>query len=164
VSRRIKQFKKLSIHDAKIITTKTGYTVNTFVVLDSRNKPLRERFYTKEISQALVDRLDQSNVCLLPEPKVSRRIKQFKVPPRVNFIKIHAKNRTMIEIIALDRPGLLSNISQIFQEELLSIHSAKITTFGEKADDVFTISTQENNALSTEEKNALATRLTEEID
>jgi [protein-PII] uridylyltransferase len=156
--------KKLSIHDAKIITTKTGYTVNTFVVLDSRNKPLRERFYTKEISQALVDRLDQNNVCLLPEPKVSRRIKQFKVPPRVNFIKIHAKNRTMIEIIALDRPGLLSNISQIFQEELLSIHSAKITTFGEKADDVFTISTQENNALTTEEKNALADRLTQEID
>lgn len=156
--------KKLSIHDAKIITTKTGYTVNTFVVLDSRNKPLRERFYTKEISQALVDKLGQEGVCYLPEPKLPRQIKQFKVPLRVNFIKIHAKNRTMIEIIALDRPGLLSNIGQVFQQEQINIHSAKITTFGEKADDVFTISTLENNALTSQEQEDLAIRLTQEID
>ena len=156
--------KKLSIHDAKIITTKTGFTVNTFVVLDSRNKPLRERFYTKEISQALVDKLGQDSVCDLPEPKLARHMKKFKVPLRVNFIKIHAKNRTMIEIIALDRPGLLSNIAQVFQEEQINIHSAKITTFGEKADDVFTISTVENNELTMQEKEALALRLTADID
>ncbi|MCJ8294066.1 MAG: [protein-PII] uridylyltransferase [Colwellia sp.] len=156
--------KKLSIHDAKIITTKTGYTVNTFVVLDSRNKPLRERFYTKEISQALVDKLNQEGVCDLPEPKLTRHIKQFKVPLRVNFIKIHVKNRTMIEIIALDRPGLLSNIGQVFQKEQINIHSAKITTFGEKADDVFTISTKENDALTPDQQEDLAIRLTQEIN
>ncbi len=156
--------KKLSIHDAKIITTKTGFTVNTFVVLDSRNKPLRERFYTKEISQSLVDRLDQDTVCELPEPKLARHMKKFKVPLRVNFIKIHSKNRTMIEIIALDRPGLLSNIGQVFQQEQINIHSAKITTFGEKADDVFTISTVGNHALTSQEQEALASRLTQEID
>ncbi len=156
--------KKLSIHDAKIITTKTGYTVNTFVVLDSRNKPLRERFYTKEMSQALVDRLGQVNISELPEPKLARHMKKFKVPLRVNFIKIHAKSRTMIEIIALDRPGLLSNISQVFLEAQVNIHSAKITTFGEKADDVFTISSAENDALTIQEQEALALRLTQEID
>ncbi|PKG81183.1 [protein-PII] uridylyltransferase [Colwellia sp. 75C3] len=156
--------KKLSIHDAKIISTKTGYTVNTFVVLDSRNKPLRERFYTKEMSQDLVDRLGKVNICELPEPKVARHMKKFKVPLRVNFIKIHSKNRTMIEIIALDRPGLLSNIAQVFQQAQINIHSAKITTFGEKADDVFTISSAENNELTVQEQEALALRLKEEID
>jgi len=156
--------KKLSIHDAKIISTKTGYTVNTFVVLDSRNKPLRERFYTKEISQALVDRLGQENSSELPAPKIARHMNKFKVPLRVNFIKTYSKNRTMIEIIALDRPGLLSNIGQVFQKEKINIHSAKITTFGEKADDVFTISTIANEALSIQEQKALALRLKEEID
>jgi [protein-PII] uridylyltransferase len=156
--------KKLSIHDAKIISTKTGYTVNTFVVLDSRNKPLRERFYTKEMSQDLVDRLEQANVCELPEPKIARHMKKFKVALRVNFIKIHSKNRTMIEIIALDRPGLLSNIAQVFQQAQINIHSAKITTFGEKADDVFTISSAANDALTIQEQEALALRLKEEID
>ena len=156
--------KKLSIHDAKIITTKTGFTVNTFVVLDSRNKPLRESLHTKEMSQDLVHRLGQVDVCVLPEPKVARQLKQFKVAPRVNFINTHAKNRTMIEIIALDRPGLLSNVGQVFQKEKVNIHSAKITTFGEKANDVFTISTVDNNALTIQEKEALVLRLTEEID
>jgi len=156
--------KKLSIHDAKIITTKTGYTVNTFIVLDSRNKPLRERFYTKEMSQTLIDRLEQVNVCDIPEPKIARHMKKFKVPMRVNFIKIPSKNRTMIEIIALDRPGLLSNISQVFQKAQVNIHSAKITTFGEKADDVFTISTVDNDKLTIQEQEALALQLTEEID
>ena len=70
----------------------------------------------------------------------------------------------MIEIIALDRPGMLSNVAQVFQQQQISIHSAKITTFGEKVDDVFTISTLENNALTEEEKNSLAEKLIEEID
>jgi [protein-PII] uridylyltransferase len=156
--------KKLSIHDAKIITTKTGFTVNTFIVLDSRNKPLRESFYTKEISQALVDKLDQGEICELPKPKVVKHLKQFKVKLRVNFIKIHAKNRTMVEIIALDRPGLLSKIGQVFQKEQINIHSAKITTFGEKADDVFTISTVDNDKLTIQEQEALAARLLADID
>jgi [protein-PII] uridylyltransferase len=156
--------KKLSIHDAKIITTKTGFTVNTFVVLDSRNKPLRERFYTKEISQTLVDRLAQDGICDLPPQKIVKHLKQFKVPLRVNFIKIHSKNRTMVEIIALDRPGLLSNIGQVFQQEKINIHSAKITTFGEKADDVFTISTPNFEALTVQEQEALAERLREDIE
>jgi len=156
--------KKLSIHDAKIITTKTGYTVNTFIVLDGRGKALNERYNTEEISQVLVKKLSEDNYCDIPLQKPSKRIKQFKVPLRVNFIKLHTKNRTMVEIIALDRPGLLSNIAQVFQQEKINIHSAKITTFGEKVDDVFTISTLDNIALTEEEKNSLAEKLIEEMD
>ena len=70
----------------------------------------------------------------------------------------------MIEIITLDRPRVLSNIAQVFQQLKINIHSAKITTFGEKADDVFTISTAENMALTEEEKQNLADKLTQEID
>ncbi|GAA0815859.1 bifunctional uridylyltransferase/uridylyl-removing protein GlnD [Colwellia asteriadis] len=156
--------KKLSIHDAKIITTKTGYTVNTFIVLDSRGKALNESYYTKEICEDLVDRLGEDNYCDTPLQSPSKRVKQFKVPLRVSFIKIHAKTRTMIEIVALDRPGLLANIAQVFQQEKISIHSAKITTFGEKADDVFTISTFDDEALTEQEKQDLAEKLTEQID
>ncbi|WP_259337903.1 [protein-PII] uridylyltransferase [Colwellia sp. RSH04] len=156
--------KKLSIHDAKIITTKTGYTVNTFIVLDGRGKPLKENYHVEEICKALAERLSQDEVFDQPIISPSKHIKEFRVPSKVNFIKLHAKSRTMIEIIALDRPGLLSKIGQIFQREKINIHSAKITTFGEKADDVFTISTIDGNALTQQEKEALAEKLTQEID
>lgn len=156
--------KKLSIHDAKIITTKTGYTVNTFIVLDSRGKALKESYQTSEIANALSNNLKQDNTCDLSHQPTRREVKHFKFAPQVSFINIAAKSKTMVEIIALDRPGLLGNIAQVFQELQLSIHSAKITTFGEKADDVFTISTSENNALTEEEKQLLADKLTQEID
>jgi len=156
--------KKLSIHDAKIITTKTGYTVNTFIILDSRGKALKESYHTQEIAQALTERLKEDNYCHVPLQPARREVKHFKFPLQVSFIKIAAKSKTMIEIIALDRPKLLGNIAQVFQQLQINIHSAKITTFGEKADDVFTISTNENTALTIEEKQQLADKLTQEID
>jgi len=156
--------KKLSIHDAKVITTKTGYTVNTFIILDSRGKALKESYHTQEIAQALTQRLKEDNYCNVPLQPARREVKHFKFPLQVSFIKINAKSKTMIEIIALDRPMLLGNIAQVFQQLQINIHSAKITTFGEKADDVFTISTSENMALTEEEKQQLADKLTQEID
>jgi [protein-PII] uridylyltransferase len=156
--------KKLSIHDAKIITTKTGYTVNTFIILDARGKTLKESYQTQAITDSLSVKLKQDNSCNIPLQPMRRELKQFKFPVRISFININAKSKTMIEIIALDRPGLLSNIAQVFQQLKISIHSAKITTFGEKADDVFTISTSENTALNDEEKQMLADKLTQEID
>ncbi len=156
--------KRLSIHDAKIITTKTGYTVNTFIILDSNGKALKESYHTQEIAQALTERLTQDNYCNVSTQPARREVKHFKFPLKVSFIKISAKSKTMIEIIALDRPGLLGNIAQVFQQLQINIHSAKITTFGEKADDVFTISSSENAALTEDEKQYLADKLTQEID
>jgi len=156
--------KKLSIHDAKIITTKTGYTVNTFIILDSRGKALKESYQTAEITKALSEKLKQDDCGDIPLQPARREVKQFKFPLKVSFIKIKAKSKTMIEIIALDRAGLLGNIAQVFQQLHINIHSAKITTFGEKADDVFTISTYENMALTEEEKQQLSDKLTQEID
>ena len=156
--------KKLSIHDAKIITTKTGYTVNTFIILDSRGKALKESYHTDQIANALSEKLKQDNYCDIPLQPARREVKHFKFPIQVSFIKITAKSKTMIEIIALDRPRLLGNIAQVFQQLQINIHSAKITTFGEKADDVFTISNSDNMALTDEEKQQLADKLTQEID
>ncbi|PCI52635.1 MAG: [protein-PII] uridylyltransferase [Gammaproteobacteria bacterium] len=156
--------KKLSIHDAKIITTKTGYTVNTFIILDARGKELKESYQTQAIADALSAKLKQNDFCDIPLQPIRREVKQFQFSVRVSFIKIKAKSKTMIEIITLDRPRVLANIAQVFQQLKINIHSAKITTFGEKADDVFTISTSKNTALNDEEKQILADKLTQELD
>jgi len=156
--------KKLSIHDAKIISTKTGYTVNTFIILDSRGKALKENHRTIELAQTLAEKLSDDNDVEPHLQTISRQIKTFTLPLKVSFLKLHAKSKTMIEIIALDRSGLLGDIAQVFQQLKINIHSAKITTFGEKADDVFTISTRENSALTEQEKQILAERLIKDIN
>jgi [protein-PII] uridylyltransferase len=51
----------------------------------------------------------------------------------------------------------------VFLNEELSIHSAKITTFGEKADDVFTISTRDNDRLTDLQKQTLTDKLLDSL-
>ena len=68
----------------------------------------------------------------------------------------------MIEIVALDHPGLLANIAAIFQRCKVQIHSAKITTFGEKAEDVFTVSNIDNQPLTDAQKATLKAMLSNE--
>lgn len=154
--------KRLSIHDAKIITSKTGYTLNTFVILDQYNKPIDDTYHAIEIGESLTQALSQKSQSLAKNGFLSRKLNQFNVKTKVSFIKASSENRVLMEIVALDEPGLLAKFAQVFQECQINIHSAKITTFGEKAEDVFTISNAENKALTDAEQQELRVRLCDE--
>ena len=160
--------KKLSIHDAKIITSKSGYTLNTFVVLDQRGKAIKDISRTAEIADSITKtlsekKLTEKTLTKIKIQPISKRLKHFKKPTRVSFIKTNAKRGSLLEIVSTDRPGLLAMISQIFRDKHINIHSAKITTFGEKIEDVFTISNSNNQALTVEEQAELSDTLCEEL-
>ena len=160
--------KKLSIHDAKIITSKSGYTLNTFVVLDQRGKAIKDIERTAEIAHSITKTLTEKTLTekTLTQIKIqpiSKRLKHFKTPTRVSFIKINGKRGSLLEIVSADRPGLLAIISQIFRDKNINIHSAKITTFGEKIEDVFTISNSNDQALTADEQAELSKTLFEEL-
>lgn len=156
--------KKLSILDAKIITSKTGYTLNTFVVLDSKGKALEYNDRAVAIKNALTEKIALKTQVYPTVKPITAKLTQFKFKTQVSFIKSPAKNRTMLEIVTLDHSGLLAQMAQVFQQLSLHIYSAKITTFGEKADDVFTLSTADNKALSEQEQHDLAEKLTLALD
>jgi [protein-PII] uridylyltransferase len=150
--------KRLSIHDAKIVTSKKGYTLNTFVVLDQKNKPITDSYRALAIANAL------TNSLMKAAPKIKRKaapayIENFKIPTRVSFIETASEKNTLLEILALDHPGLLAKFARIFQKYKINIHSAKITTFGEKAEDVFTVSNADNLALTHEQQQQLSAML-----
>ena len=156
--------KKLSILDAKIITSKTGYTLNTFVVLDNHGKALEDNYRAETIKKALTEKLAQKTNIPIPIKVISKKLTQFKFRTQVSFVKAPAKNRTMLELVTLDHPGLLAQIAYVFQQLSLHIHSAKITTFGEKVEDVFTLSNNDNNALSEQEQQKLTDKLITALD
>jgi [protein-PII] uridylyltransferase len=150
--------KRLSIHDAKIVTSKKGYTLNTFVVLDQKNKPITDSYRALAIANAL------TNSLMKAAPKLKRKaapayIENFKIPTKVSFIETASEKNTLLEILALDHPGLLAKFARIFQQYKINIHSAKITTFGEKAEDVFTVSNVDNLALTQEQQQQLSAML-----
>ena len=156
--------KKLLIHDAKIITSKNGYTLNTFVILDQYNKPINDEHRAQEIVDSLQRVLSKSSANDIQVQPIPRKNEQFVVNTSVNFSKTTSKNRTMLEIISMDRPSLLASIGQVFQDQKLVIHSAKITTFGERAEDVFTVSNEHGTTLTDQEKEMLRIRLCHDLD
>jgi len=155
--------KKLSIHDAKIITSKTGYTLNTFVVLDQRGKAINDPNRAAEIAHSITNTLINPTISEIKSQPVSKRFKHFNTKPRISFIKTNNKRGSLLEVVSADRPGLLAIISRIFRDSHINIHSAKITTFGEKAEDVFTISNSYNQTLTEQEQIDLTTKLCDEL-
>ena len=69
-----------------------------------------------------------------------------------------------MELEALDAPGLLAKVSQMFVNQNINLHMAKISTIGERAEDLFIISNSEDKALSTDEQIDLKKQLTTLLD
>ena len=88
----------------------------------------------------------------------------FKRKTKVRFLVNSNQNQTSFELFTLDREGLLAQVSQIFNQLDLVLINAKITTIGERVEDFFVVSTQENQALSEAQKKELKRIIVEELD
>ena len=73
----------------------------------------------------------------LPQPKMRRREKAFRVEPQVLVDNRASDIHTLIEINGRDRPGLLYQLTAALSAQRLTIASAHISTYGERAVDVF---------------------------
>ena len=72
--------------------------------------------------------------------------------------------RTLVEVVAGDRPGLLSEIGQVFWDQNIELHGAKIMTVGERVEDVFTITDETGRPLPPARCHSLADALTLALD
>jgi len=73
-------------------------------------------------------------------------------------------HRSVLEIIAADRPGLLCDIGKVMMDERIDLLGAKIMTVGERAEDVFYVSDSQQGPLADERAQRLVTRLTDALD
>ena len=95
---------------------------------------------------------------------VPRQARMFSTPTSVDFSADAANGRTVMELEAADRPGLLSDVGRVFAELGVDIAAAKIMTIGERAEDVFYISDESGAPLSEDAQSELRHRLIERID
>lgn len=153
--------KKISIHDAQIITSKTGLVLDSFIVTESDGKPLNE-LRCQQIHLALIQTLSQPTK---PFKALKKPVKyrSFKTKTRVRFLESSQPNQTTFELFTLDRDGLLASISSIFNQLSLNLLNAKITTIGERVEDFFVINNHAKQTLSNEEKEKLKQHLLQEL-
>ena len=129
-----------NIFDARIHTTRDGMAIDNFVVLDPLGRPFAEQQQIarlkRNIEDVLKGRIRLADK-LAAKPLARRKAELFRVEPRV-LIDNKASNRyTVVEVNASDRPALLYALTNGLFQQKLTIHSAHVATYGEKATDTF---------------------------
>jgi len=129
-----------SILDARVHTTRDGHALDTFqVVASTLSDHYRELIAMVENNLART--IDERGP--LPTPtkgRLSRRVKNFPVNPRVDLRPDDKAQRWLLSVSASDRAGLLYCISRVLARHDISVQLAKITTLGERVEDTFLIS------------------------
>ncbi|HKO68069.1 MAG TPA: ACT domain-containing protein, partial [Burkholderiaceae bacterium] len=135
--------RNLSILDARVHTTRHGYALDTFLVTDHG----RARHYRELLSQIeheLAEWIANEHALPAPVPpgkyRQSRQSRQFPVSPTVQLQPDERGSRYLLSVVATDRLGLLYSIARVLAEHEIEVHTAKVLTLGERAEDVFLIS------------------------
>jgi [protein-PII] uridylyltransferase len=132
-----------NIQDAKVHTTRSGYALDTFQVIDplhDATDSARYRDLVSLVEHQLGAALNATGA--LPEPgrgRMSRRVKSFPIAPRVTLRPDERAQRWLLGVSASDRSGLLYAIARVLAHHQINLQLAKITTLGERVEDTFLI-------------------------
>ena len=129
-----------NIIGAHISTTRDGLALDTFLLQrefpDEADERRRVTNITRTIDSVLNGDARLARLMANRKPP-ERRISAFHVEPQVVINNDVSDNLTVIEATGRDRPGLLYDLTSTLSDLSLDITSAHITTYGEKAVDVF---------------------------
>ncbi len=136
-----------SISDARAYTTTDGMALDVFWVQDTNEEGPFGSDRLGRLKELICDTLDgkASLRAMMPKSLLHRRTSAFSVEPEVLIDNGASEFSTVIEASGLDRPGLLYDISDALMRLGLSVASAHIATFGEKAVGVYYV--QDANGL-----------------
>ncbi|MDA0651813.1 MAG: [protein-PII] uridylyltransferase [Proteobacteria bacterium] len=125
---------------AKIFTMANGMALDSFSVQDSAGSA----YANKQQLVRLKERIEKTlHGEFRPERELNKkslipsRTNIFTVAPRVLINNSASRTHSVIEINGRDRPGLLHDLTSAVTDLGLQISSALITTYGERAVDVF---------------------------
>ncbi|WCM27564.1 [protein-PII] uridylyltransferase [Sphingomonas sp. QA11] len=129
-----------NIIDARIHTTRDGMALDNFLVQDPVGRPFDDIGQLGRLKSAIEDALaNRSKLAdrLMAKPLPRTRAEAFDIAPNV-LIDNRASNRfTVIEVNARDRPALLHQLAHALFQSKVTIHSAHVATYGERAVDTF---------------------------
>ena len=131
----------ITIVDARIVPLVNGYSIDTYIFMELDKRMDIDASRLNKIRRSLTRILTSGDDSAAAVTRaVPRRVRMFTTRASVDFGDDTPNGRTVMELIAADRPGLLSKVGQAFIELGIDIEAAKIMTIGERAEDVFYIS------------------------
>jgi [protein-PII] uridylyltransferase len=129
-----------NIVEAKVHTTRNGYALDTFLVM-GKGKDVHHTDMIAAIEHDLAGELGADGE--LPPPRggrLSRRVRHFPISPVVDIRPDERGTYQVLSLVASDRPGLLYGVARILAGYRINLHTARINTLGDRAEDVLLIS------------------------
>ena len=138
----------LTILDARLVPMTQGRRLDTYVVLEDDRQPIVDSERLAEISRTVQHQAQrQQQMPMAITRRAPRQVRLFATRTEVEFAADLSGRRTALDIRTGDRPGLLSLIGQALAQCEIRLWNAKITTVGERAEDVFFITDSHNRPL-----------------
>ena len=147
-----------SVQDARIVTTKDGMTVNTFLIRSANSFSFIEdknRISTLEDTIRKTISEERDPKILIKEFKsiqIPSRKDSFIIEPRVLIDNLSSKTHTLIEINSKDKIGLLHTLASELFLMGLHISTARISTYGVRVVDVFYIKNMTGGKITEKDK------------
>ena len=130
-----------SVLDARVHTSKSGYALDTFTVVNPGSISVAYRDVTQLVEHSLIEVLSEDKA--LPKTllgKPTRQQRHFPITPVIEITGDEEGQRFVLEIVAADRTGLLARIAEVLSKRGISIQTARVNTLGARAEDVFVVS------------------------
>jgi len=139
----------LSVQDAKIYNSTNDNAIDTFILLDAEGQSIGEDpARLAHIKTFIYEVLTSPEAAQEVQRRTPRQQKHFVTPTQVTVTTDIVRNQTVIEVHTPDRPGLLAVVARVFTEFDIALQNAKITTLGEKVEDVFFVTDDHLNPIS----------------
>jgi len=139
----------LSILNAEIFTTADNKVMDTFIIQDQNNEAITDKATIRNIESDLIKALRSKSIYkALGHKRPSRQLKAFDRPTEIRYEQDYLNSRTVMQLSAMDMPGLLSIIANVIATMDINITHAKIATLGEKIDDIFYLTTPEGKYIT----------------
>lgn len=132
----------VNVMDAKIHTTFDGMALDNFSVQGAGGDALKTASRTDRLEEAInawVYGARGRSKLIKKQSIVKKRTDVFKIEPVVLFDNRASEGHTLLEINAKDRRGLLYDLTRVLGKNKVSVLSAHVATYGERAVDVFYI-------------------------
>ncbi len=145
--------KGMNVVDARIFSSFSDFTLDTFLILGADNKPVIDQEIIARLHTILQQKIRANDSTIKPLAiNLPRQAKHFKFATAIHLETDEQNQRTILNITAYDRPGLLSRIATALSQCDIQIQNARIATYGERAEDIFFISNTQNQPVSDEKQ------------
>jgi [protein-PII] uridylyltransferase len=134
---------------ARVHTTRDRAAFDVFSIQTTDHKPFGAN--NERALEALVARMHRAaleDMAPPVPPPLSRRALAFAIEPWVRVDNGLTPDASVVEASGRDRPGLLASLSRVFADADVSIASAHIDTYGERANDVFYVTEESGGQIA----------------